>query len=54
MFDDFLICSLDDCSMIQITFSLLALLGQNVAMIGMLPLDFAGARKLETFLGAGL
>ena len=40
--------------MVKVAFSLLAFLGQDVAMISMLPLDSAGARQFETFLSAGL
>ena len=54
MFDDLLVRSLNDGGVIQVAFSLLALLGQDVAMISMLPLDSAGTRQFETFLGAGL
>jgi hypothetical protein len=54
LFDDLLIRFLDDGGVIQIAFSLLALLGQNVAMVGMLPFDFAGARQFKTFFGSGL
>ena len=54
LFDNSLIRALDDGGMIQIAFSLLALLGQNVAMIGMLPFDSAGTRQFKTFFGTGL
>ena len=54
MFHDFLVCSLNDCSVVEITFSLLALLGQDVAMISMLSLQLAATRYLETLLGSGL
>ena len=35
----------------QITLLLGGFLGQNVAVEGMLPLDFAGASQLKTLLG---
>ena len=54
MFHDFLVCSLNDCSVVEVTFSLLALLGQDVAMISMLSLQLAATRYLETLLGSGL
>ena len=40
--------------MIKITFSLLALLGQDVTMISVLSLQMAAAGYLETLLGSGL
>ena len=40
--------------MIEITFSLLALLGQDVTMISVLSLQMAAAGYLETLLGSGL
>lgn len=40
--------------MIEITFSLLALLGQYVTMISVLSLQMAAAGYLETLLGSGL
>ena len=54
MFHDFLVCSLNDCSVVEVAFSLLALLGQDVAMISMLSLQLAATRYLETLLGSGL
>ena len=40
--------------MTQIAFSLLALLGQDVTMVSVLPLQMAAAGYLETLLGSGL
>ena len=40
--------------MVKVTFSFLALLGQDVAMISVLPLQMAAAGYLETLLGSGL
>jgi hypothetical protein len=37
----------------KITFTLDALFGQNVAFVSMLPFDFTGARKSESFFGSG-
>ena len=54
MFDDFLINAVNESGVVKIAFSLLAFLGQDVAMISMLPLDSAGARQFKTFLSAGL
>ena len=54
MFDDFLIDTIHEGGVVKIAFSLLALLGQNVAMISMLPLQVAAAGYLETLLGSGL
>ena len=54
MFDDFLIHTVDESGVVKITFSLLALLGQDVTMISMLPLQMAAAGYLETLLGSGL
>jgi hypothetical protein len=39
---------------VEVAFSLLALLGQDVAMISMLSLQLAATRYLETLLGSGL
>ena len=38
----------------QVALALGALLGQNVTLEGVLALDFAGARKLESLAGSGL
>ena len=54
MFDDFLINAVDESGVVKIAFSLLAFLGQDVAMISMLPLQMAAAGYLETLLGSGL
>ena len=54
MLDDFLVGLLHDCGVVEITFSLLALLGQDVAMISVLSLQLAAAGYLETLLGSGL
>ena len=54
MFHDFLVSAIHDGAVIEITFSLLALLGQDVAMISMLSLQLAATRYLETLLGSGL
>ena len=54
MFHDFLISTLDEGGVIEITFSLLALLGQDVTMISVLSLQMAAAGYLETLLGSGL
>ena len=54
MFHDFLISLLNDGGVVEITFSLLALLGQDVAMISVLSLQMAAAGYLETLLGSGL
>lgn len=54
MFDNFLVSTLHNGSVVEVTFSLLALLGQDVTMIGMLSLQFAATRYLETLLGSGL
>ena len=40
--------------MVEVAFSLLALLGQDVTMISMLSLQMAAAGYLETLLGSGL
>ena len=44
----------NDSRVAEITFALGALLGQNMAVIGMVPLDFSGAGKRESFLGTCL
>ena len=54
MFDDFLISAVDESAVVKIAFSLLALLGQDVTMISVLPLQMAAAGYLETLLGSGL
>ena len=54
MFDDFLISTVDESGVVKVAFSLLALLGQDVTMISMLPLQMAAAGYLETLLGSGL
>ena len=54
MFHDFLINAVNESAVIKITFSLLALLGQDVAMISVLPLQMAATGYLETLLGSGL
>ena len=54
MFDDFLIHAVDEGAVVKIAFSLLALLGQDVTMISVLPLQMAAAGYLETLLGSGL
>ena len=54
MFHDFLISTVDEGGVIEITFSLLAFLGQDVAMISVLSLQMAAAGYLETLLGSGL
>ena len=54
MFHDFLVSLLNDGGVVEITFSLLALLGQDVAMISVLSLQMAAAGYLETLLGSGL
>ena len=38
----------------EVAFALGALLGQNMAVIGMVPLDFSRAGKRESFLGTCL
>ena len=54
MFDDFLINAVNEGGVVKVTFSLLAFLGQDVAMISVLPLQMAAAGYLETLLGSGL
>ncbi len=54
MFHDFLVSAIHEGAVIEITFSLLALLGQDVAMISVLSLQMAAAGYLETLLGSGL
>ena len=40
--------------MIQIPFLLLGLLGEDVAVVSMLPLDFSRSGKRETLFGTGV
>ena len=54
MFHEFLVGAVHEGAVIEITFSLLALLGQDVAMISVLSLQMAAAGYLETLLGSGL
>ena len=54
MFHDLLISPLNDGGVVEVAFSLLALLGQDVTMISMLSLQMAAAGYLETLLGSGL
>ena len=54
MFDNSLVSLLNDGGVVEVAFSLLALLGQDVAMISMLSLQLAATRYLETLLGSGL
>lgn len=54
MFHDSFIGLLNDGGVTEVTLSLLALLGQDVAMISMLSLQFAATRYLEALLGSGL
>ena len=44
----------NDGRVAEVAFALGALLGQNMAVIGMVPLDFSGAGKRESFLGTCL
>jgi len=41
------------CRIRKVTFPLRGFLGQDVAFVSMLPFDFTGARKSESFFGAG-
>ena len=54
MFDNFLINAVDEGAVVKVAFSLLALLGQDVTMISVLPLQMAAAGYLETLFGSGL
>ena len=54
MFDDFLISTIYKGAVVEVAFSFLAFLGQDVAMISMLSLQMAAAGYLETLLGSGL
>ena len=40
--------------MIEISLALLGLLGEDVAVVSMLPLDFARSGKRETLFGTGV
>lgn len=42
------------CEMVEVSFTLLALLGQNVTVISMLSLDFTRSGKSESFFGTGI
>ena len=42
------------CEMVKVSFTLLALLGQNVTVISMLSLDFTRSGKSESFFGTGI
>jgi hypothetical protein len=44
----------DNSAVSQVTFSLFGLFGENVAMVSVMSLDFAGAGKRESLLGSGL
>jgi hypothetical protein len=44
----------DNGAVSQVTFSLFGLFGENVAMVSVMSLDFAGAGKGESLLGSGL
>ena len=54
MFHDLFVSPLNDGGVVEVAFSLLALLGQDVTMISMLSLQLAATRYLETLLGSGL
>jgi hypothetical protein len=54
LFHDLFVSPLNDGGVVEVAFSLLALLGQNVTMISMLSLQMAAAGYLETLLGSGL
>ena len=44
----------DNSTVSQITFSLFGFFSENVAMVGMMSLDFAGAGQSESLFGSGL
>ena len=44
----------DNSAVSQVTFSLFGLFGENVAMVSVMSLDFAGAGQSKSLLGGGL
>ena len=44
----------DNSAVSQVAFSLFGLFGENVAMVSVMSLDFAGAGESESLLGSGL
>ena len=54
MFDGAIQILFDNSAVSQIAFSLFCLFSENVAMVGMMSLDFAGAGQSESLLGCGL
>ena len=54
MFDGAIQVLFDNSAISQIAFSLFCLFSENVAMVGMMSLDFTGAGQSESLLGGGL
>jgi hypothetical protein len=44
----------DNSAVSQVAFSLFGFFGENVAMVSVMSLDFAGASQRESLLGSGL
>ena len=44
---------LDECEVIKISLAFLGLLGEDVAVVSVLPLDFSCSGKRETLFGTG-
>ena len=54
MFDGAIQILFDNSAISQVTFSLFCFFSENVAMVSMMSLDFAGAGQSESLLGSGL
>ena len=54
LFDAVHVNLFDDSEMVEIPLLLLGLLGEDVAVVSMLPLDFSRSGKRETLFGTGV